>query len=629
MVTSCCAINCTERHVKGGKVTFHKFPKDAARRAAWIEAVHRKNWTPTKNSMLCSDHFTEDCFDRTSLSVVRLREYAVPSVFPTFPDHLKKKVERLKNQHEKDFKLRYELENQKKRECLNSSELCYKMDTKNLEKSQIIKQEIFPPNVCRICANICDRLVPIFGDRAKEKGLVTKIHTHLPIMVTVQDALPVNICEDCLGKLNVCHNIVNTCLNADTTLKCMFGLPSEQAEEVFPESDTIRQPVPALSETAVTRPVLVPSSASVGSTPVIPNGSLQAESSTTVTGRAPVKQASAKRAEPTSGEVYSHETSDAQVVGGKACPQRREGDRLFPGTRRGVQLERQYVCPTCGKAFRDGSALHHHQDIHRDIKYTCKECGKVYGNRSGLYWHAWTHRNATFLCPVCGELVRKGSSVYTHKMKHARACHWCGEKFSDWEMLKAHKRLRHKNCPNKCTCCAKQSANTDRKSDVLSSPCKDWWECEFCGCAFARQSALSIHMTRKHRCHHCMQCFKDKYELSAHERTHMREGNAEDEDDKPHSVASAQDSYTVFTCDGCGEVFFHVHRYCRHRAECKSLQNWECHICGKVLSDSFGVMVHKQVHSSRKPYRCHFCNKRFGFVNLLKKHSIISHPVLW
>ncbi|XP_063242346.1 zinc finger protein 616-like isoform X5 [Bacillus rossius redtenbacheri] len=491
MVTSCCAINCTERHVKGGKVTFHKFPKDAARRAAWIEAVHRKNWTPTKNSMLCSDHFTEDCFDRTSLSVVRLREYAVPSVFPTFPDHLKK------------------------------------------------------------------------------------------------------------------------------------------AEEVFPESDTIRQPVPALSETAVTRPVLVPSSASVGSTPVIPNGSLQAESSTTVTGRAPVKQASAKRAEPTSGEVYSHETSDAQVVGGKACPQRREGDRLFPGTRRGVQLERQYVCPTCGKAFRDGSALHHHQDIHRDIKYTCKECGKVYGNRSGLYWHAWTHRNATFLCPVCGELVRKGSSVYTHKMKHARACHWCGEKFSDWEMLKAHKRLRHKNCPNKCTCCAKQSANTDRKSDVLSSPCKDWWECEFCGCAFARQSALSIHMTRKHRCHHCMQCFKDKYELSAHERTHMREGNAEDEDDKPHSVASAQDSYTVFTCDGCGEVFFHVHRYCRHRAECKSLQNWECHICGKVLSDSFGVMVHKQVHSSRKPYRCHFCNKRFGFVNLLKKHSIISHPVLW
>ncbi|XP_063242354.1 zinc finger protein 70-like isoform X3 [Bacillus rossius redtenbacheri] len=439
-----------EENEEESKVTFHRFPKDAARRAAWIQAVHKKNWSPTTNSVLCSDHFTEDCFDRISSFMVRMREYAVPSVFPAFPDHLKK----------------------------------------------MLKQET---------------------DGGPEQAPAGK--------------------------------------------------------EASREDGT----------------------------------------------------------EPTSGEAYSHETSDAQVVGGKACPQHREGDRLFPGTRRGVQLERQYVCPTCGKAFRDGSALHHHQDIHRDIKYTCKECGKVYGNRSGLYWHAWTHRNATFLCPVCGELVRKGSSVYTHKMKHARACHWCGEKFSDWKLLKAHLNSRHKFCPNKCTCCTKLPPDSDWKSDVLASPCEDQWKCEYCVLAFASRSALNIHLARKHRCHTCLQCFKNEFELNAHECTLRRKGNPRVKETRRRKVASApakQEMHKIFTCDWCGDVFFHIFRYCKHRGKCKSLQKWECQKCGKVSRDRYWFMVHKQLHGSRKPYRCRICSKRFRFVNLLKKHSVISHPLL-
>ncbi|PSN57118.1 hypothetical protein C0J52_01317 [Blattella germanica] len=61
-----------------------RFPKDTDRRQQWIKALRRENWTPTSNSLLCSSHFKETDFDRTSLCVVRIRDEAVPSIFPEY-----------------------------------------------------------------------------------------------------------------------------------------------------------------------------------------------------------------------------------------------------------------------------------------------------------------------------------------------------------------------------------------------------------------------------------------------------------------------------------------------------------------------------------------------------------------
>nr|CAD7400133.1 unnamed protein product [Timema cristinae] len=66
--------------------------------------------------------------------------------------------------------------------------------------------------LCRVCARLSQRLTPIFGQKGIEIDLATKIHTHLPIMVTEDDLMPVCLCEPCIHKLQVCHNLVNTCL---------------------------------------------------------------------------------------------------------------------------------------------------------------------------------------------------------------------------------------------------------------------------------------------------------------------------------------------------------------------------------------------------------------------------------
>ncbi|XP_035205582.1 THAP domain-containing protein 1-like isoform X2 [Stegodyphus dumicola] len=69
-----------------------RFPQNAERRAAWVRAVRRANWKPTKFSRICSEHFSEDQIDRTSLCCVRLRDYAVPNIFKAFPPYLQKLI---------------------------------------------------------------------------------------------------------------------------------------------------------------------------------------------------------------------------------------------------------------------------------------------------------------------------------------------------------------------------------------------------------------------------------------------------------------------------------------------------------------------------------------------------------
>ncbi|XP_046994044.1 uncharacterized protein LOC124606125 [Schistocerca americana] len=92
MVT-CMVFGCTNRSdcdAKSKGITFHVFPKNESWKALWENAVRRKNWCASKWITICSQHFREEDIDRTSLSTVRLRENAVPSVFPTHAKHLQK-----------------------------------------------------------------------------------------------------------------------------------------------------------------------------------------------------------------------------------------------------------------------------------------------------------------------------------------------------------------------------------------------------------------------------------------------------------------------------------------------------------------------------------------------------------
>ncbi|XP_076612836.1 THAP domain-containing protein 6-like [Chaetodon auriga] len=85
----CAAWNCTNRftlQTRSQGITFHRFPKNKELRKKWETAVRREGFSASQSSVLCSEHFRPEDFDRTG-QTVRIRDGAFPSVF-SFPVHL-------------------------------------------------------------------------------------------------------------------------------------------------------------------------------------------------------------------------------------------------------------------------------------------------------------------------------------------------------------------------------------------------------------------------------------------------------------------------------------------------------------------------------------------------------------
>ncbi|XP_050687377.1 RRP15-like protein isoform X3 [Eriocheir sinensis] len=87
---SCSAFGCKNKcnNISRSRgISFHKFPhriKFKSKFKQWVRNLRWKNWTPLTSSVICSEHFTPECFDRTG-QTVRLREFAVPTKF-SFPE---------------------------------------------------------------------------------------------------------------------------------------------------------------------------------------------------------------------------------------------------------------------------------------------------------------------------------------------------------------------------------------------------------------------------------------------------------------------------------------------------------------------------------------------------------------
>ena len=63
----CAAIGCknsdywTKKYNKEKNYTLHSFPKDPDIRLKWIQFLRRpSDWVPSKNALLCSEHFTKN-----------------------------------------------------------------------------------------------------------------------------------------------------------------------------------------------------------------------------------------------------------------------------------------------------------------------------------------------------------------------------------------------------------------------------------------------------------------------------------------------------------------------------------------------------------------------------------------
>ncbi|KAM7367048.1 hypothetical protein PAMP_014973 [Pampus punctatissimus] len=62
------------------------FPlQDKPRLHKWVDNMKREEWTPSRHQYLCSEHFTEDCFD-IRWGIRYLKNTAIPTIFPSVED---------------------------------------------------------------------------------------------------------------------------------------------------------------------------------------------------------------------------------------------------------------------------------------------------------------------------------------------------------------------------------------------------------------------------------------------------------------------------------------------------------------------------------------------------------------
>ncbi|XP_043264813.1 THAP domain-containing protein 1-like isoform X1 [Colletes gigas] len=73
-----CVICKRPKTVRG--LSFHRFPKDAKILHQWLVNIGIENYVPTANSVLCSKHFTPECFEQNYVRV-RLKKSSVPTLF--------------------------------------------------------------------------------------------------------------------------------------------------------------------------------------------------------------------------------------------------------------------------------------------------------------------------------------------------------------------------------------------------------------------------------------------------------------------------------------------------------------------------------------------------------------------
>ncbi|KAH7955945.1 hypothetical protein HPB52_005263 [Rhipicephalus sanguineus] len=69
------------------EIDLHKFPRDQKMAAKWVTGVKRKDFKPTRGSVLCSKHFHDSDYVRSpslmqSLGLTIKNSDAIPSVFP-------------------------------------------------------------------------------------------------------------------------------------------------------------------------------------------------------------------------------------------------------------------------------------------------------------------------------------------------------------------------------------------------------------------------------------------------------------------------------------------------------------------------------------------------------------------
>ena len=132
---------------------------------------------------------------------------------------------------------------------------------------------------------------------------------------------------------------------------------------------------------------------------------------------------------------------------------------------KGKQDEESFVCPECGKTFKNRGSLRPHMALHEGVKNIhCDECDQSFYTTSALLSHKMRQHDdqAEVICPECGKTCSNKYTLKRHMIRHTGErqfkCEWegCGKSFYDAQVLKVHEKLHLDLKEFQCSLCPKQ-----------------------------------------------------------------------------------------------------------------------------------------------------------------------------
>ncbi|CAK9822730.1 Zinc finger protein 567 [Anthophora retusa] len=465
-----------------------------------------------------------------------------------------------------------------------------------------LEKEICWSSLCRVCANTNDHIIPIFEEEGLQHDLCSKIHKYLPIHISENDTLPLQLCYHCAATLLAWHELLEGCLTAERRLlEIQDSLQEKQGSEELETSQNII-PVSNVTETLQQQQEAVKDETC--------EESAVNDSDRSSNMRTPFKvfldmQNIFRKPHRKKYQLQERKSTDNgdcdsvwitvmnttldqppiisdQLQNNDIAAKEEEVSQMYKSdSLEKLKLDDEtYDKPTGPSNTRNGS------------KRTKGKCNICTGDPKDSCEHVKSKgtidSQESYQCVECGKCFKLKDSYLRHMRIHTDerpfTCHVCGKQFRDSGGLSRHLKDVHAKLKN--------------------------FTCDICGKSFASKATRDDHRRthtgeRPYVCDSCGKTFKSKASLYIHSKLHT--------DEFPHP------------CSYCNKKFRRRQEMLAHVTTHTGEKNYSCDVCSKRFRVKSELVRHKLIHSETKPFVCVECGLAFRQKRYLNNHIKSRH----
>ncbi|KAM7350607.1 uncharacterized protein ACRADG_009160 [Cochliomyia hominivorax] len=485
--------------------------------------------------------------------------------------------------------------------------------------------------ICRTCLNKSNDMHKLREYIQDDLQIEEMLNQSIPNFdLEMEDIpLPVEICEECLSKLQIAYDFARMCAKSNKELRNILNQQEQEIEGSMVIALEELNPMDITEETDILMDNFKkePCDENSNSNQIVFNGILS---------NSPDHQFEAVKLEQEkqNESVAEDDESSSEEYWVNEDKEETESDFINNDTKttqdnkpkrkyhRKVPLKRSSskICIQCNKVFSKGNLLTKHLSVHDpQNKFVCDICNYRFSNERKLKTHVSTKHTGVeislaggpYPCPDCPMIFEQTRALAAHRVMHSERdfkCKVCGINLKTMAAVTRHMNCKHPDVlPYKCHLCNKAFPVENHLNDHINEHMGfKKHKCDLCEKSFPNTTALKDHI-RIHTgespflCPHCGKSFKTANVLRQHLQRHGEK---------------------KFHCPECPMKFYVKVNLTKHMTSHTKLKPHVCEICGSAFTRQDSLKAHKFKHSGERPFKCEDCNMSFVFKRHLKRHKI-------